>query len=232
METFTSAIATETVDGYVARLGRTLHGPGRLKRDLLAEARDSLLDAAEAHRAGGLGRDRAERLAIEEFGPVEVVAPGYQEELAAGQGRRTAAFLFVTVPLTALMWSVIWQIFPAAETAVKPGWFGVVAVTVDYMQLVTGLLSGLVLYGLRRGRRPRVLTRSLGFLVLGQMPVMGVLCAALIWGSQNAANAAAYPPGAVATFLSLGLWGWQLWCAGRCLAVSAKGPAGTGPARY
>jgi hypothetical protein len=215
-------IATETVDGYVALLGRTLHGPGRLKRDMLAEARDGLLDAAEAYQAGGLDRERAERRAVEEFGPIDVIAPGYQQELTAGQGRRAAAVLFITVPLTALMWSLIWHVFPVAATTAKPGWFGAVAVTVDYMQFVTGILSGLVLYGLRRGRRPRVLTRSLGLLVLGQMPVMAVLCAGLMWGSQHAVNVAAYPPGTVATLLSLALWGWQLWCAARCLSVSAK----------
>ncbi|GIH23767.1 hypothetical protein Aph01nite_20770 [Acrocarpospora phusangensis] len=222
METLT---ATETVDAYVARLGRALRGPGRLKRDMLAEARDSLLDAAEAYRADGLDRDRAERLAIEDFGPVDVIAPGYQEELTAGQGRRTAAVLFVTVPFTALMWSAIWHIFPAAETAAKPAWFGGVAVTVDYLQLTTGLLSGLVLFALRRGRRTRVLTRSLGLLVLGQMPVMAVLCSALVWGSRHAVDLASYPPGTVATYLSIGLWAWQLWCASRCLRFSAKGTA-------
>src|SRR4051812_26337431 len=69
------------IETYVAELGRTLRGPRRAKADLLAEARDSLVDAAGARERVGLPREEAEREAVAEFGAVPDIAPGYQTEL-------------------------------------------------------------------------------------------------------------------------------------------------------
>ncbi|MGN9843593.1 permease prefix domain 1-containing protein [Nonomuraea sp. H19] len=70
------------IDDYVKHLSRTLKGPPRPKRDFLTEARDSLLDAADALEKGGLRRVEAERVAVREFGTVGELASGYQRELS------------------------------------------------------------------------------------------------------------------------------------------------------
>nr|MDT0657995.1 permease prefix domain 1-containing protein [Micromonospora sp. DSM 115978] len=75
------------IDEYVHRLDRALYGPRRLKRDLLTEARHSLIDSAEAYRCGGLPPTEAERRAVAEFGSVGQLAGVYQAELAASAAR-------------------------------------------------------------------------------------------------------------------------------------------------
>lgn len=57
---------TDLVDAHVDALGRELRGPARLRRDMLAEVRAGLRDAAERG-------DPAE--AIREFGSVAELAP-------------------------------------------------------------------------------------------------------------------------------------------------------------
>ncbi|GAA0398204.1 hypothetical protein GCM10009530_57350 [Microbispora corallina] len=221
------------IDDYVAALRRGLHGPAAAKRDLVTEARDSLVDAAEAYECEGLPREQAERLAVEDFGPLGDITPGYQQELVVGQGRRTAALLFVSVPLTALMWSVIWKIFPDMPAGtVKPVWFTPVARTVDCTQVLTGVVGGLALLALGRGARrfdsPARVTRWLGLLVWGQMPVMVAMCMAMsvAHGPLDMAQA----PATVVTALSYGFWTWQLHSAARCLLYTSR-PALTAAGR-
>lgn len=81
------------IDAYIAELGGALRGPEDVKADLLAEARDSLVDAADAYEAGGLDRRAAERRAVEDFGEVREIARGYQAELGLSLGRRTMLLL-------------------------------------------------------------------------------------------------------------------------------------------
>ncbi|WP_214103000.1 permease prefix domain 1-containing protein [Acrocarpospora catenulata] len=216
-------IVTDSVDEYADSLRRALRGPGRLKRDMVAEVRDGLRDAADAYRAEGLGPREAERRAVAEFGSVAEIAPEFQRELTAGQGRRTALLLFLTVPAVAVLWTVIWKFFPAGPVSVHPGWYGPVARAVDLIQLATGLYGGLALWWLRRGRRPDLVARSLGLLMWIQLPVLGALCTALMHGSSDSMTHMGYPPGLVATGVSVVFWVWQLHSAARCLAVSGRG---------
>ncbi|WP_066361613.1 permease prefix domain 1-containing protein [Herbidospora mongoliensis] len=212
-------------DAYLNELAKTLRGPRRARNDLLAEARDGLLDAAEAYEDQGLPPDEAQVRALADFGPVAVVAPGFQEELTAAQSRRTAALLFLSTPAVALMWGVLWQIFPTDFDVVKPIWFGVVARAVDLMQVATGLVGAAVLLRLRRTRRSRGIARLLGLLVWGQAPLMAVLCGALMVTAGVALAAfPGYLPGLFATWISMGFWAWQLSSAARCLksATPAK----------
>lgn len=78
------------IDAYITELGRALRGPRRVKADLLTEARDSLVDAADAYQSKGLAREQAERQAVAEFGDVRQIAPAYQATLGLAQARRTA----------------------------------------------------------------------------------------------------------------------------------------------
>jgi hypothetical protein len=92
------------IDAYVADLGRTLRGPRRAKADLLREARDGLCDAAAAHMDAGLDADAAQRRAVADFGAVPEIAPHYQAELAAAQGRRTALLICLVLAPQAPLW--------------------------------------------------------------------------------------------------------------------------------
>jgi hypothetical protein len=92
------------IDDYLAGLSKQLRGPRRRKADLLAEARDHLIDAAEAFEADGLDRYDAEKHAVADFGTLEEVAPGYRAELAVSQSRRTAMMLLLTLMIQPIVW--------------------------------------------------------------------------------------------------------------------------------
>ncbi|GAA3446121.1 permease prefix domain 1-containing protein [Planomonospora venezuelensis] len=223
--------STGVIDDYVTGLSRALRGPRGAKLDLVAEARDSLLDAAEAMEHDGLDRAEAERAAVEEFGTIAEIAPGYQEELSASAGRRLAVLLFLAVPLTALMWTLIWKLFPMdpVSYAAKPAWFVPVARAVDVLQLGLGVMGALALFALGRGRRrmrrPRLVSRALALLVWTMLPVMLVLCGALMYGSGRPAGLSGYPPGIAASVVSYGFWGLQVYCATRCIGATRHRPA-------
>ncbi|WP_433360380.1 permease prefix domain 1-containing protein [Streptosporangium sp. CA-115845] len=218
------------IDDYVTGLSRALRGPRGPRLDMITEARDSLLDTAEALEGDGLGREEAERTAVEEFGTIGEIAPGYQEELSIAAGRRLAAVLFLTVPLTTVMWSVIWKIFPTAPTAYQtsPAWFVPVARGLDILQMLIGVLGGVALFalgrGLRRIRRPRLVTRFLGLLVWAMLPVMLVLSGALMFGSSGPTGFGGYLPGVGAALVSFLFWGLQLYGAFKCLSLTRRGP--------
>ncbi|MFC4530584.1 permease prefix domain 1-containing protein [Sphaerisporangium dianthi] len=231
--------SASVIDDYVTTLDRTLRGPARVRRDLVTEARDSLADATEAHLAEGVGRDEAERMAVAEFGPVGEIAPGYQEELAAQQGRRTAAVLFLTVPLMTLIWSGIWIVYPepaATLIAGKPAWFTPLARFLDFFQFGMGVLGAFALFAFGRGRgrlkRPGVLTRALGILVWIQVPVVFFIGLALAAGAgRSFSGFTDYTPGTVASVLSYLMCGTLLWSAARCLIASRPTqPAPASPA--
>jgi hypothetical protein len=92
------------IDRYVAELDQALRGPRAVKADMVAEARDSLLDAAEAYAERGLDRESAERCAVDDFGSVQVIAPEYQVELGLAQGRRTALLICAVLTVQPVAW--------------------------------------------------------------------------------------------------------------------------------
>ncbi|KAB8187094.1 permease prefix domain 1-containing protein [Microbispora catharanthi] len=211
------------IDEYVASMRHALRGPGGAKRDLLTEARDSLLDAAEAYEGEGLPRAEAERLAVADFGTVPEVAPGFQGELTVSQGRRTATLLFLSVPLIAFMWAVIWRIFPGSPHVdeIKPAWFGLLARTVDLLQLSVGVMGGVALLAFGRGarhvRRPARLTRWLGLFVWIETPLIGMSGLALAAAAHGPAGFSGYLPGLAVALVSDLLSVWQLYSAAHCL---------------
>jgi hypothetical protein len=218
------------IDDYVTGLSRTLRGPRGPKLDMVTEARDSLLDTAEALEGDGLDRAEAERIAVEEFGPISEIAPGYQEGLSISAGRRLACLLFLSVPLTSLMWSLIWYVIPTDPTAYAtwPGWFVPVARGLDILQLSGGALSGVALValgrGLRRIRRPRLVTRSLAVLVYVMLPITFMLSAALMYGSHHPEGFSTHPLFVGVMLVSSASWLLQLYCATRCLRLTRREP--------
>jgi hypothetical protein len=90
----------------------------------VAEIRDGLLEAIEAHTRRGLAPAAAAGSAIREFGDPTLVANAFAPELAAAGARRTAIKLLVAAPLLAALWltallvagSIPWQ------TPAVPAW--------------------------------------------------------------------------------------------------------------
>jgi hypothetical protein len=213
------------IDDYVAELDRALAGPPGPKRDLVVEARDSLVDTADALEAGGLDRAEAERIAVAEFGPVPEIAPRYQAELASASGRRLGFLLFVSVPVTVLMWSVLWRFYPAGDDAWtnRPAWYLPVSRLLDVLQLAIGIYGGFVLLALGRGarwiHRPRLLTRSLGVIVWVSLPLTIGLGQLLTHGAEGA-NTLSALPAALANLVTVALWGLQVYGATRCMRIT------------
>lgn len=170
------------IDTYVAELGRALHGPRAARADLLAEAHDGLVDAADAYEECGLAREEAERRAVEEFGPVRVVAPGYQAELGLAQGRRTAVLICAVLVLQPVMWWLL-QAFAGTQSGQAGGrGYEVADVAVRWaggLALATGIAVLLVAgVGVRYLGVRRVVARLTGFFafaVCGVFAVLGVL---------------------------------------------------------
>jgi hypothetical protein len=93
-----------TVAPYLADLDAALVGPGRVRRDLLQEARDHLTDATDAYRRAGYDTAEAERQAVADFGTVDEVAPGFQTTLAVASARRTAWLLLGILACQPFLW--------------------------------------------------------------------------------------------------------------------------------
>jgi hypothetical protein len=70
----------------------------------MAEARDSLVDATEAFEVDGLSHQDAAERAVEDFGELAEVVPGYRAELGIAQGRRTAVLLTMVMLAQPIVW--------------------------------------------------------------------------------------------------------------------------------
>jgi hypothetical protein len=189
----TPTVATDPVEEHVAALDRALSGPAEVRRGMVREVRDGLLDAAEAYRRGGVDAHRAAHLAVRDFGPVDEVAPLYQDELAAGQGRRTAQLLVVGVPGLVLGWDLLVSAGfdagprPPAAVAVLAGALDVAGVGVAAIALA------LVALTFRRTRSPRrvaaaaaVTTLVTVLLSAGSSVALNVLSAEQTWARLTA----------------------------------------------
>lgn len=114
-----SVVTRDPVERYLAELSRALRGPRRRKADLLAEARDSLVDATEAYEADGLSEHEAKEHAVAEFGELAEVVPGYRAELGIAQGRRTAVLLTLVMTAQPIVWREgvwVWNQHPESPT--------------------------------------------------------------------------------------------------------------------
>ncbi|MEV6416967.1 permease prefix domain 1-containing protein [Kribbella sp. NPDC051718] len=114
-------VVQDPVETYLAGLSRALRGPRRRKADLMAEARDSLVDATEAYEADGLDPQEAAQQAVADFGDLAEVVPGYRSELGIAQGRRTAVLLLLVMIAQPIVWQEglwAWNQHPDVDNAV------------------------------------------------------------------------------------------------------------------
>ena len=163
------------IDAYIDELSETLRGGPRSARvDLLTEARDSLVDAADQYQLKGLDRQAAERRAVREFGAVRVIAPEYQTELGLAQARRTALVVFAVVATQTLVSELAWRSAATGWTWQPNTAYMLLAHLVDYASyaVLGGSLLAAIACGpfLRYVRAGRAFVRATG---LGALATCG-----------------------------------------------------------
>jgi hypothetical protein len=175
----------DPVAAHIAELGRELRGPARARQSMLAEARDGLLDAADAYRECGLEPRAAATRAVGDFGSVREIAPLFQDELTVRQGRWLAVQLALVFPGMVLAWDVLWSSGVRWPGPVSP----FVSVLARGQDVLCGVVAAalLVLLALtfRRAASPRALTRAIA--------IIGVVGGSTAGGMAVAMNVAAWP---------------------------------------
>ena len=202
------------LEAYLAELNATLRGPRRAKTDLLAEARDHLLDSASAHESDGLSRQKAEFAAVRDFGAVAEIAPDYQTELGWIQGRRTALKVLFVFAAQPFIWGIAYP--RIADTPIDSP----ADELVENLGGLTILLALLMVLAYRIGmRHPAVRTRITRVTGLATIAVCGLFIAL-------AALLTALSPGGLVllwmiTFI-LAPMSWTALSAKRCLAAAVR----------
>ena len=219
------------IDDFVGALERRLAGPARLKADMLTEARDSLIDAAQAHAAGGMSEHEAQALAVTEFGAPAELAPAYQLELAAGAGRRLA-LLIALIPLVASSLATLtWWHAPWAATAPSAG-YQAMADVVDWLAYgLAGLgLAGYLALtaGARRWPAGRRGLRTIALVGAGAVTVNALAGVAITaWTvEQWGVGTLDWPPMMIGVIALIPLYGWITHHIRTCLLATAGSEGG------
>ncbi|WP_345627472.1 permease prefix domain 1-containing protein [Rugosimonospora acidiphila] len=212
------------IEGYAAGLAAALRGPRRVRDDLVAEARDSLIDAAEAYEDAGLSPADAQRRAVAEFGSYQEIVPDYQAELAVAQGRRTAMLIALALPTLYLLAPLMWRHGPWPGGHPMSAGYLRLASSFDYLSLAGGLLAAVVLLGFGWGSRyvrdGVRLTHAVGYGALTFLLVHGIAGGVVyLWSVAQWPAAVRWP------LLGAGAAMWVAFdyaavCAWRCLATS------------
>lgn len=216
------------IDQYVAQLRREVRGPVLPRRSMIGEVRDGLLDAADAHRAAGASETEAQRLAVEEFGPVAVVAAGVRAELAAVAARYLAGLVVVLGSAQFALSTYTWTTAAAAQGwPVPPHWYGLLATVVDLSSFAFMALAAVAVLALGRGARllpTRRVVRVVAVVTLVDV-VLHVVSGAILSAYAPAGFAVWEGPElALMSLLSVGSTVWISWVAVRCLLLTSRRP--------
>ncbi|KZB82620.1 hypothetical protein AVL48_10595 [Amycolatopsis regifaucium] len=173
------------IEAYLGDLRARLDGPASAKRDLLREARDGLNDAADAYREGGWSEQEAQRRAVDDFGPVHLIAQGYQTELGMHSGTRTLWKLILGVPLMQLAWDFArkWTFGDWSQfTTPTPAWYKYIAQFTHgsvFLVPVLGVFALVCMRWLSRRMDGVRLVRTAGVLI-GEAVGLNLLSVALL----------------------------------------------------
>nr|WP_246400519.1 permease prefix domain 1-containing protein [Jiangella mangrovi] len=195
---------------------------------MIGEIRDGLLDAADAHRDAGATDAEAQRLAVEEFGPVEVVADGVRAELAAVSARYLAGLVVVLGSAQFALSTYTWTTAAAAQGWPEPPpWYGVLSRAVDLSSFAFLGLAALAVLALGRGARlfdTRRVVRIVAVATLVDV-VLHVVSGAILSAYAPASLAMWDGPELVLmSLLSVGSTVWIGWLALRCLRLTSRRP--------
>jgi hypothetical protein len=213
-----------TVAMHMAALEGSLVGPRRIRRSMIAEARAGLWDAVAAYRGGGVPPDRAEELAIRDFGTVGEVAPSYQAELTARQGRGAAALYAIVFPSMLFGWDLLWS--TGAVTWPRGSAPHLVAALASVQDVVTVIVAAAALTLLaitfRSTVSPHRLTVAIGLTGAIGAPLCGAISIAmnLVAGRSTATLIRDSPPAAVAFAGSAAVLVLLIWKSVRTLRVA------------
>lgn len=115
----------QVIEAYLRQVASTLPGPTRACRDVLAELRGGLLDAADSYRAAGRPAVAAAEAAVAEFGTPQQIAGAFSPELTAGHARRLALLLAAASVPVGLLWAhAVQASHPALARAPLWRWAG------------------------------------------------------------------------------------------------------------
>ena len=219
------------IDDYLADLDARLRGTPSVKAELLTEARDGLVDAAEANQERGLSAVDAERAAVEEFGPVDEIAGEYQAELGVAHGARMLRSMLLALPAVHAMWELtaLWSIgeWDQHYGTTAPPWYLSFAWANDRVVWLSSAIALVALLGCRWASRNGVDTRRFarmpavaGAVALGSVLVveLALLVATASFDPQRLSGPL---PTAVATFVSLTVAGRLLVLTVRSFSYSA-----------
>lgn len=170
------------VDVYLADLRAEIPGPSWTRRGLLREAGDHLEDATEAYAAAGYTTAEAEALALRDFGPVDVIAPGFRDTVAIGAARRTALMLVLVMIPQAFLWDDGIDLGSSGQLAAPDaGLFNVLDTIIEYVGTIGALGAAIALVvtaiGQRWipiGRRAARLTAAWTFAIAVVIPLIGL----------------------------------------------------------
>jgi hypothetical protein len=219
------------IDEYVRTLDRALTGPGRLKGDLLREARHGLADAAEAYQEEGLPRTEAERLAVSEFGEVRALAPEYQAELGLGAARRLALKMVLVPMLFTTLADFMWRGSPWSTSTTgpyPPRLYLFISNAQDYLGYAwAGLALAVYLWlawAARRGRPTgRVTVRAIGLVTLSIVGLTWLAGTVIyLWSLSLWDAALTWPPMLAGGLLVAAAYGWLAYSAVTCLIAAPR----------
>ncbi|SHN05715.1 permease prefix domain 1-containing protein [Cryptosporangium aurantiacum] len=161
----TTVLDVDPVAALLGDLRARLRGPHRVRHALLQEVDDGLQDAAAAYREAGLAPGEAARRAAAEFGDPADLAPLYQAELDASQGRRSAMLIAVAYPAMTLSWDALWRFAEVGSSDAPPSIASVASLLdlFSYGAAITAAMS-LPLFARASARLVRRLAIGVGLL--------------------------------------------------------------------
>lgn len=170
--------------GYLRRLDAALVGPRRARRSLVTEAADHLEDATDALVGAGCHRDDAARRAVDDFGTVAEVAPGFQETLVVASSRRTAWLMLLAMIGQPFLWDKGVHLAASLEVGSSDAWgYHALDEAIELtgsLVIVGALLAMLATaLGARWVRVRRPVARATGSFALGGAIVVAAECVAL-----------------------------------------------------
>ena len=213
------------IDVYVAGLAAALRGPRRHRQEMVTEARDSLLDAAEAYADAGHDPLDAQRRAVADFGTHRQVVPGYQAELATLQGRRTATWIALVLPVMTLLEPLMWwdASWSTDERASQVYW--VLVEHYQHTSFLAAAAAGLAIVGfgwgsrfLRDGLQYARLVGQATVVFLGMHALLGATVFALSLHQWPAA--ATWPPVLIGMAVNAAAFGYAGCLAVRCVSAT------------
>jgi hypothetical protein len=201
-------MSTDPIAMHLSALELALRGPRRTRRDMISEARAGLWDAAAAYHDGGLPADQAAVRAVRDFGTVGEIAPEFQDELTARQGRLSALLFALVFPGMMLVWELFWSLGWTSRSAGPPTpMVGVLSSVEDGVTMVVAAIA-LVLLAItfRRSVPAHRLTRAIGLTgVAGALMCGGLALAMTMAGGHRATAYALTNPGAIGAYLGSAL---------------------------